>query len=69
MTDLRTATRREWEEFEFGYLADWEEWLVQYGDDEAAPEIRGRADTHRTEYLRHWRDFLGFGTSPSPALI
>jgi hypothetical protein len=25
-----------------------------------APEIRGRADTHRTEYLRHWRDFLGF---------
>lgn len=60
VTDLRTATRREWEEFEFGYLADWEDWLVQYGDDEAAPEIRGRADTHRTEYLRHWRDFLGF---------
>lgn len=58
--DLRTATRREWEEFEFGYLADWEEWLVQHGDDEGANEARERADTHRTEYLRHWRDYLGF---------
>jgi len=58
--DLRTATRREWEEFEFGYLADWEEWLMKYGRDELAPETRERADRHRTEYLRHWRDFLGF---------
>ncbi len=58
--DLRSATRREWEEFELGYLADWEEWLVRHADDEAAPEILERSDTHRTEYLRGWRTVLGF---------
>jgi SAM-dependent methyltransferase len=58
--DLRSASRREWEAFEFGYLADWEEWLVRYPDAEAAPGILERSDTHRTEYLRGWRPVLGF---------
>jgi SAM-dependent methyltransferase len=58
--DLRTATRREWEAFELGFLADWEEWLMRYGDRAEAAEIRGRSDEHRTGYLRHWRDLLGF---------
>ena len=26
--DIGTASRAEWEAFESGYLADWEEWLV-----------------------------------------
>jgi SAM-dependent methyltransferase len=60
LLDLRTATRREWEEFEFGYLADWENWLMDWSHDPDATSIRARADTHRTEYLRGWRDVLGF---------
>ncbi len=58
--DLRTASRREWEEFEFGYLADWEEWLLLHGDSTEAATVRERADVHRTEYLRGWRPVLGF---------
>ncbi|MEO7369903.1 MAG: class I SAM-dependent methyltransferase [Ilumatobacteraceae bacterium] len=57
---LRTATRREWEQFEFGYLADWENWLMKWSHDAMAPRIRAQADTHRNEYLRGWREVLGF---------
>jgi len=60
LLDLRTATRREWEEFELGYLADWEEWLMQWPDDPAAAGIRAQADAHRNGYLRGYRDVLGF---------
>jgi len=60
LLDLRTATRREWEAFEMGFLADWEEWLLRWPDDPAAPEIRERADAHRNGYLRGYRDILGF---------
>ena len=60
LLDLRTASRREWEEFEFGFLADWEEWLMAYSDTERATTVRELADTHRTEYLRGWREVLGF---------
>jgi SAM-dependent methyltransferase len=60
LLDLRTATRREWEEFELGYLADWEEWLLRWPNDPGAAEIRERADAHRTGYLRGYRDVLGF---------
>jgi cyclopropane fatty-acyl-phospholipid synthase-like methyltransferase len=60
LLDLRTASRREWEEFELGFLADWEEWLMRYGDSEQAKSVEERTDAHRTEYLRGWRDVLGF---------
>jgi SAM-dependent methyltransferase len=60
LLDLRTATRREWEEFEFGYLADWEDWLMDWSNDPQATSVRSRADTHRTEYLRGWREVMGF---------
>jgi cyclopropane fatty-acyl-phospholipid synthase-like methyltransferase len=60
LLDLRTACRREWEQFEFGFLADWEEWLMVYGDTERASTVRELTDTHRTEYLRGWRQVLGF---------
>jgi SAM-dependent methyltransferase len=60
LLDVRTATRREWEQFEMGFLADWEEWLMRWPDDPAAAGIRERADAHRNGYLRGYRDVLGF---------
>ncbi len=57
---IQTATRDEWEQFESGYLADWEEWLLRHGDDPRAGEIRAQADTHRNEWLRGYREVLGF---------
>ena len=60
LLDLRTATRREWEEFELGFLADWENWLIDRSDEGQAAAIRASADTHRNGYLRGWRDVLGF---------
>lgn len=60
LLDLRTATRREWEEFELGFLADWEEWLLRFPDDAGAADVRAQADQHRTGYLRGYRDVLGF---------
>ena len=60
LLDLRTATRREWEEFELGYLADWEDWLMDWSEQHEAAAIRSRTDAHRNEYLRGWRDVLGF---------
>jgi SAM-dependent methyltransferase len=60
LLDLRTATRREWEEFELGFLADWEEWLMQWPNEPGAADVRERADAHRTGYLRGYRDVLGF---------
>jgi SAM-dependent methyltransferase len=60
LLDLRTATRREWEQFELGYLADGEEWLMVHSDDQGASAVRERTDKHRTEYLRGWSTVLGF---------
>ncbi len=56
----QTASRDEWETFESGYLADWEEWLHRYGDHPAASDIRQKADTHRKGWLAGYRDVLGF---------
>lgn len=57
LLDLRTATRREWEAFESGYLADVEEWLLEHPDD---AEAASRSDTHLAGWLRGYRDVLGF---------
>lgn len=57
---IQTAGRDEWERFESGYLADWETWLMQYGDHPDATDIRAQSDQHRNEWLRGWRDVLGF---------
>ena len=58
--DIQTANEDEWNAFESGYLADWEEWLVRNPDDPAAPTRRADADRHRTEWLRGYRGVLGF---------
>jgi SAM-dependent methyltransferase len=60
LLDLRTATRREWEQFEMGFLADWEEWLMRWPNAPGAADIRERADAHRDGYLRGYREVLGF---------
>jgi SAM-dependent methyltransferase len=56
----QTANRDEWESFESGYLADWEEWLHRYGEQAAATEIRQKADGHRKGWLAGYRNVLGF---------
>lgn len=57
---MQTASRDEWERFESGYLADWEEWLHRSGKHPDASEIRARADNHRNQWLRGYRNVLGF---------
>jgi cyclopropane fatty-acyl-phospholipid synthase-like methyltransferase len=57
---VQTATRGEWEEFESGYAAEAEEWLLANGDHAAAAEIRAKLDSHRSIWLRGHRDVLGF---------
>ena len=57
---IQTANRDEWEQFEAGYLADWETWLVQYGDHSTAEGVREQSDKHRNGWLHGWRNVLGF---------
>jgi SAM-dependent methyltransferase len=57
---IQTAKRDEWERFESGFLADWESWQVHHGDQPGADQIRADADTHRNEWLRGYRNVLGF---------
>jgi SAM-dependent methyltransferase len=56
---IETATRAEWEEFESGYLADWENWLVANPQDPRAAAIREKADTHRNRWLNGY--YHGYG--------
>jgi cyclopropane fatty-acyl-phospholipid synthase-like methyltransferase len=57
---IQTATRGEWEEFESGYAAGAEEWLLANGDHPDAGQIRASLDRHRSIWLRGHRDVLGF---------
>ncbi|HET6628092.1 MAG TPA: class I SAM-dependent methyltransferase [Nocardioidaceae bacterium] len=57
---VETASVEEWDTFESGYLADWEEWLVAHPGHPDADRIRQRADDHRTRWLRGYRTGLGF---------
>lgn len=57
---IGSATRSEWEEFESGFLADWEDWLVRNADHPDAEQIRAGSDAHRDGWLRGYRDILGF---------
>jgi cyclopropane fatty-acyl-phospholipid synthase-like methyltransferase len=63
--DIQTAGEDEWNAFESGFLADWEEWLMRNppsaGADAATVEtVRARADTHRRQWLHGYRGVLGF---------
>jgi cyclopropane fatty-acyl-phospholipid synthase-like methyltransferase len=57
---IQTATRGEWEEFESGYAAGAEEWLLANGDHPEADQIRAKLDRHRSIWLRGHRDVLGY---------
>jgi cyclopropane fatty-acyl-phospholipid synthase-like methyltransferase len=57
---IETATRGEWEEFESGYAAGAEEWLLANANHAAADEVRDRLDRHRSLWLRGHRDVLGY---------
>jgi cyclopropane fatty-acyl-phospholipid synthase-like methyltransferase len=57
---IETATRGEWEEFESGYAAGTEEWLLANPDHPEAGQVRDRLDAHRAIWLRGHRDVLGF---------
>ena len=58
--EIGSATPAEWEAFESGFLADWEEWLVDNSEHSEAANTRARSDAHRDRWLRGYRDVLGF---------
>ena len=57
---IETASRDELDDFESGYLADYENWLVANSEHEEAETVRDRADTHRNRWLRGYRRCFGF---------
>jgi ubiquinone/menaquinone biosynthesis C-methylase UbiE len=57
---VQTATRGEWEEFESGYAAGAEEWLLANEDHPQAGQVRAKLDKHRSIWLRGHRDVLGY---------
>jgi cyclopropane fatty-acyl-phospholipid synthase-like methyltransferase len=69
---IQTATRGEWEEFESGYAAGAEEWLLANPHHPEAGHVRERLDTHRSIWLRGHRDVMGFAyltLGASPAVV
>jgi cyclopropane fatty-acyl-phospholipid synthase-like methyltransferase len=57
---IQTATRGEWEEFESGYAAGAEEWLLASEDHPEAGQVRAKLDKHRSIWLRGHRDVMGY---------
>ncbi|MEL6983481.1 MAG: SAM-dependent methyltransferase, partial [Actinomycetota bacterium] len=56
---LRVATAQDWDHFEFGFLADWEQFVMAPPTLADAERARQAADDHRAEYLER-RGVLGF---------
>ncbi len=57
---VHEATLEEWDAFESGYCAGYARWLAAHEPDHAdAAEVRNRAATQRTGYLRGYRGVLG----------
>lgn len=57
---VEAVERSEWDDFESGFLADPESWLLEHPGDPRAGEVRARADAHRSYWLRGHRGLLGF---------
>lgn len=57
--DLVVSSARDWDHFEFGYLADWEQFVMAPTTQDEADQARLAADSHRQGYLRR-RGVLGF---------
>ena len=57
---IKHHTREEWEEFESGFAAGSEEWLLANPGHPQAAEVIAKLDAHRDIWLRGHRDVLGF---------
>ena len=57
---IESVDQSEWDDFESGFLADWEQWLLANPGHERAAAIREQADAHRGYWLRGHRGLLGF---------
>ena len=57
---IETSTRAEWEEFESGYGAGVEEWLLDNSDHPQADEVRQKLDNHLSIWLRGTYQTYGF---------
>ena len=57
---IESATRAEWEEFESGFAAEVEEWLLDHPNHPQAAALRIKVDTSRSIWLRGHRDVMGF---------
>ena len=57
---VETVSRAEWEEFESGYGADVEEWLLENPGHPEAADLRAKLDEHLAIWLRGTHDVLGF---------
>ncbi|MEV0587823.1 methyltransferase [Nonomuraea sp. NPDC050310] len=58
--DIGTATRVEWEEFESGFAAEVEAWLLDNPGHPEAEATRAKLDDNRRYWLRGHRDLMGF---------
>lgn len=56
---LTVSSARDWDHFEFGFLADWEQFVMHPPDSEGATAAARAADAHRHSYLER-RGMLGF---------
>ena len=56
---LTTASARDWDHFEFNFLADWEQFVMSPPSPEGADAARRSADAHRDAYMDR-RGVLGF---------
>jgi cyclopropane fatty-acyl-phospholipid synthase-like methyltransferase len=57
---IESVTRGEWEDFESGFAADREEWLLAHPGHPKAEEVRAELDQTRDIWLRGHRDVFGF---------
>jgi hypothetical protein len=56
-----TATRRDWDRYEWRYLASVERWVADHAADPQRDAFLERARASRDRYLAGGRDQLGFG--------
>ncbi|BBA98442.1 hypothetical protein RVR_4627 [Actinacidiphila reveromycinica] len=56
---IETASCDEWHDFESGYQSGAEDWLAAHPGHPLAAETRTRLDTHRANWLRGYRGYLG----------
>ncbi|MFC1436597.1 cyclopropane-fatty-acyl-phospholipid synthase family protein [Streptacidiphilus sp. N1-3] len=56
------STREELDDFEWCWTGSLTTWALDHPEDPACAEVLAVASTHRSEWLRHYRDSFGFLT-------